>query len=103
MKHIKNTSDIVKHILEEVPGTRNDDDLLYCKVLECVNEECVKMPLHVFLKLRKHYKLPPFESVRRSRQKIQAAYPWLRANDTVEGYRAVNEEIVKKYARSVSV
>ena len=99
MKHIKNTSDIVKEILYQTPKTRGDDDFLYYKVCEHINKECLKLPLHLFLRMRKNFQIPPFESVRRSRQKIQADCPWLRADDVVEGYRVLNEEIVKDYAR----
>lgn len=99
MKNIRRTQDIVEEILEKIPGTRNDDDLLYEKVCESVNEECLKLPLRTFLQNRKKWKVPPFESVRRSRQKLQASRPWLRADETVECFREMNEEIVRKYAR----
>ena len=53
--------------------------------------------------MRKELGLPCYESVRRTRQKLQAAYPELCGSDEVEAQRVINEGIVHDYARSVSV
>jgi hypothetical protein len=44
--------------------------------------------------------IPGFETVRRTRQKIQASYPELAACDKVAGMRMVNETEFRQYARS---
>lgn len=51
----------------------------------------------------KSLNLPPFESVRRARQKIQRAHPELRSTPEVEEQKILNEEIVRDYAKQVNV
>lgn len=104
---LKTTTDIVKAILIKNKDCRNNDNLLYYMVLKHVGKqnnidiESMKMP--TFLLRMKDYGFPGFETVRRSRQKLQAAYPELAANDTVSGYRAMKEEEYRDYARKVGV
>lgn len=103
MKHIRRTSDIVKNVLELVPEARDDDDLLYVNVCQAISPMICHQPFGQVMMLRRTYKIPPYESVRRTRQKLQASYPELRGSDEAEAQRVVNEGIVKDYARSVSV
>jgi len=98
---LKNTSDIVKVILQKYPDTRNSDDLLYLKVCEYVNGTHISLPFWKVIKDRKDFGYPPFESVRRSRQKIQAEFPELASNKVVQAKRTQNEEIYKEFARGV--
>ena len=98
MKNIGTTSEIVRDVLEEFPATRNSDNLLYIKVVEKIDKELIFKPLVDVFTHRKKYGVPPFESVRRSRQKIQADNPWLKANETVAAERLVNEQIVEAFA-----
>ena len=42
---------------------------------------------------------PGFETVRRTRQKIQQHHPELAACEAVEGFRAVNEQEFREFAR----
>jgi len=93
----------VKEILEEVPDARNSDMLLYYMVCYKKNITTLGEPFGYVIMNLKSLKLPPFESVRRSRQKIQAAYPELAGTEEVEAQRMVNEQIVFDYARKVNV
>lgn len=99
MKNIQATSAIVKQVLEESPETRNSDSLLYIKVIEHINKTLIYKPLADVLQNRKEYGIPPFESVRRSRQKIQSCFPNLAAKKEVAAARAENEVIVRDFAR----
>lgn len=96
---LKNTSDIVKVILQRYPDTRNSDDLLYLKVCEYVNGTHISLPFWKVIQERKDFGYPPFESVRRSRQKLQATYPELASSKVVEVQREENEKIYKEFAR----
>lgn len=98
---LKNTSDIVKVILQKYPVTRNSDDLLYLYVCEYIDGAHTNLPFWEFMKERKEYGYPPFESVRRSRQKIQAEFPELASNKVVQAKRTQNEKIYKEFARGV--
>ena len=98
---LKNTSDIVKVILQRYPDTRNSDDLLYLYVCEYINGRNTDLPFWKVLKERKEFGYPPFESVRRSRQKLQATYPELASSKVVEAQREQNEKIYREFAREV--
>lgn len=99
MSRLKKTSDLVRTVLQEVPETRNNDDVLYAEVCKRVNSSFMAMSFRQVLLHRKELGFPPFESVRRSRQKIQQHHPELSACSLVEGYRALEEEMYKNYAR----
>lgn len=100
-------SNIVKNILQEKAECRNSDNELYIAVLRQVASEkgidvdSMSVPT-LFLRMRE-FGLPPIESVGRARRKIQECNPELRANDTVSGFRAVQEEEFIEYARKVVV
>lgn len=103
MKRIKRTSDIVKDVLTNCPHTRNSDDLLYIQVCRKLNPMICTQSFQTVMLYRSQLGLPPFESVRRARQKIQAAFPELCGSDEVEAMRVVNEQTVYDYSRSVIV
>lgn len=103
MNKIRETSSIVKDVLENCPDARNSDDLLYINVCKKVSPMALHQPLEMVFLMRKQLGVPCYESVRRTRQKLQAAYPELRGSDEVEAQRVVNEGIVRDYARSVGV
>lgn len=103
MKDIKKTSDIVKFILQTKPRTRDSKDYLVKCVYEYINPTAMHLPYCVVMEQRKLLNLPPYGSITRSMRKLQKAYPELRASDEVDAWRKVNEEIVKDYARSVTV
>lgn len=103
MQKLKSIEALVKELLEADAETRNDDDYLYLKVCDCISfEKGCSLALfdsRYFLKNRKNLGFPPFETVRRSRQKMQRAYPELRANKKVAAHRAENEEAFREFAR----
>lgn len=100
---LKTTQAIVMQVLLEQPRTRNSDNLLYytvCKIIGLkngINIDSISMP-SFFLHM-KEYHMPAFETVRRTRQKIQADYPELAGCSNVEGQRKMNEEVFRGYAR----
>jgi hypothetical protein len=93
----------VLRILQEKPQARNSDNLLYLYVIREIAEEqqinlnlsiedfLITMPVSVF---------PPFESVRRARQKAQAENKELSADNAVEVFREEFREEFRKFARS---
>lgn len=107
MYDLKNTTALVKSILEQDKQARNSDSFLYLKVLSVVADqkgvrlEAVSVPF--FLLNLQGTEFPPFESVRRARQKLQRRHPELAACDTVEGFRAENEQKFRAYARAGEV
>lgn len=92
------TKELVKKILEENPKARDSDMLLYCEVCKALNDDALGKPFYqVILDLEK-LGLPPFESVRRSRQKVQAEFPELAASPEIQVFRSENEEKYRKFA-----
>lgn len=104
MNDLKKISKIVKTILEEDEKARNSDSFLYLKVLDYIAHRdgifLAGMPVPYFLENMKELNFPPFESVRRTRQRIQQTYPELAASEKVEEYRIANEEKFRAYALS---
>lgn len=102
MNNLKNTTELVKHILETVPETRNSDQLLYYRVCEELNSNALSGFFGEVILNLKDYKLPPFESVRRARQKVQAAYPELDAKPKIKEIRSEHEKKYRSYAKNSS-
>ena len=100
---LKRTTDLVKHLLQTIPATRSSDDRLYYEVCKVRCKPCLQVPFGIVIANRSTYNIPPFESVRRSRQKIQEHHPELAAVPDVEAMREVNEGIYRDYARKVTV
>lgn len=102
-KELRNTLERVRMILERYPETRNSDDLLYYRICKSVaNDADVSietMPLAFFLLHRKAIGFPPFESVRRARQKVQAKFPHLDADPSIEDARDENEMVYREFSR----
>lgn len=103
MYDLKNTTALVKSILEHDKQSRNSDSFLYLKVLEIIGQkkgiDIHSMSIPYFLINMSGSAFPPFESVRRARQKIQEHCPELAANEAVADGRAVNELMFRDYAR----
>ena len=99
-EELHRTSDLVMELLKTHTEARNSDDYLYFLVCEQINPIASHLPFRKVILNRKQYQYPPFESVRRSRQKIQAEHPELSASGNVEAQRMLNEEVFRDYARS---
>lgn len=102
MNNLKNITKLVKSILEENPQTRNSDSYLYFQVLkrraDQIGVDLRTLSVAAFLLDMGAYGFPIFESVRRSRQKLQAAFPELAACEEVEEFRMENEKEFRGYA-----
>ena len=100
LNELKTTAEVVKHILETFTASRNDDHLLFYLVCSFVNKDVVGKSFGDVLIYRNDYKLPAFETVRRTRQKVQAENPHLAADKEIKAMREANEDAFKEYARS---
>lgn len=87
MSKLKKIEPIVKKVLEEQELTRSDDFLLVAEVYYRLVPECVNMPFGVVMIGHKNLKLPYFETIRRTRQKLQADYENLRPNKEIQEAR----------------
>ena len=100
MENLKTVSALVKNILEHDHKARNTDNHLYLMVLEHYSGlrgiDIHAMTVPVFLKELDRRSFPGFETVRRSRQKVQATYPDLAPSEAVGKRRAKNIENLQK-------
>lgn len=99
---LKKVSSMVLKLLETDPQTRNSDDYLYCMVcrmmLHGTTSTTIGCSAEYLLTHRKDLGLPSFETVRRTRQKIQAEQPELKACVPVEAARTELEAEYKAFA-----
>ena len=104
MENLKTVSALVKNILEQDNKARNTDNHLYLKVLEHYSDlrgiDIRAMTVPLFLKELDRHSFPGFETVRRSRQKVQATYPELAPTESVGRNRSKNETVYKDFALS---
>ena len=103
MNSIKRISSLVKDILTENAETRNSDMLLYLKVCQRIMPIVTEMPFPHVLMFYKTYNLPCFETVRRSRQRIQAENPELAGDEKVRRKRKEREAEFREFAREGTV
>lgn len=104
MDNLKTTKQIVKEVLENEPFCRNSDCFLELEVLKIYAKrqglDLGSMTVDTLYKNRNKWGWPKSESIRRTRQLVQAKHPELAASDPIDSYRLVNEERVKSFVRS---
>lgn len=94
-------SEIIREILENDPKARDSDNILYYKVLQKVGLingiDIESMPIPRFFLHMKDYGFPQFETVRRTRQKLQHDYPELGSSKEIAEYRQKKEKKYHEY------
>jgi len=104
MDKLKRTSVLVRTLLEEDERCRNSDSYLYLKVVtlvaERLNIDLRTITIQDFLLEHHGTVFPPFETVRRARQKVQEATPALCPSKAVKGVRDETEKVFRAFARS---
>lgn len=102
MADLYKVSELVKDVLETNPLARNNDNFLYYLVLKKVGKkngiDIDGMSMPMFLLHMREYGFPPFESVRRSRQKIQHDCQELAGMREIEKWRQIEEEKYRAFA-----
>ena len=96
-KQFKRADLLITKILEEYPQTRNSDNLLYLTVIETLGKGNSEKPISLILMNLEELGLPCFETVRRTRQKIQAERDDLKAADKVQDFRTEREIQFREY------
>ena len=102
-KELQNTSQLVTLILEQDERARNSDNYLYFRVLGVLGMkfgvDVYKMSVSDFLLNRVGYEFPGFETVRRTRQKLQRQFPELAGSEAVGKMRTDREKAFREFAR----
>ena len=104
MENLKTVSAHATTTLEHDPTARTTDNPLSLMLLEPYSGlrgiDIHAMTVPVFLKELDRRSFPGFETVRRSRQKVQATYPDLAPSEAVGKRRAKNEVVYREFAES---
>lgn len=99
---MKDLNEIVKRILEEHPETRDDDFKVIGYVVKEMSPNAMKLNFGQVLWNHNKLNLPSFETIRRTRQKLQHDIPELRGNVYKERMEKQMEYIDKFSGRKVS-
>ena len=100
MFNLKTIQDMVKTVLISDADTRDDDMKLYLSVCDYCLPKVNMLPFERVMKEYRSLGIPCFESVRRTRQKLQADYPELSGTRRTKELRATQEKIYRQYAKS---
>ena len=97
MMKIDSVKDLVYMTLRAEPATRNSDRALIYSIYKKFGVNAGESFEDVLF----NEDLPSFETIRRARQKAQADFPNLRADEAVEAFRAERESEFRDFARGV--
>lgn len=95
-KGYSKVKNLVYNILDRDPKARNSDMYLYFRVCETLNASAIEKPFGEVLLGLQDLGLPGFETIRRTRQKLQEVNPKFAACDTVQDFRTLEEIRFKK-------
>jgi hypothetical protein len=105
MNELNSTKALVKSILEKDEVARNSDSFLYLVVIHTIADQKKgevpppsKITVTDFLLNMSRWGFPPFESVRRTRQKIQAILPELGCSPAARRRRSKGVVAYTNYA-----
>ena len=99
MRNLKTIEKKVRAVLEKNEDARNDDMVLYLALCNLYLKNAGTMPLAEIMTRHKELGLPSFESVSRTRRKLQARYPELAGSRPVQKMRATGEKAYRRYAK----
>ena len=99
MENLKTIEGKVKSVLQENEDARNDDMVLYLALCNLYLKDAGAMPLAQILLNHKGLGLPSFESVGRTRRKLQEKYPELLGSTRVRRLRTAGEKAYRRYAK----
>lgn len=100
LEELNTTEKLVKDILLKESHTRNSDNALYIEVVRRLNENALHKPFYKVMLNLNDLGLPCFETVRRTRAKIQAEHPELQSDVRILKAKEENQKDFEEYARS---
>lgn len=102
-KELQTVTTLVKFLLTNYTQARNSDSFLYLKVIESQAYDkginLNTLSVIKFLTNSAELGFAPFETVRRTRQKVQREFPELAACSEVQELRYENEQAYREFAR----
>ncbi len=99
MDSLKTIEGKVRAVLQKNEDARNDDMVLYLALCNFYLKDAGTMPLAQIMTKHRELGLPSFESVGRTRRKLQERHPELLGNVRKQKIRAAGEKAYRKYAK----
>lgn len=99
MQKLRTIEDKVRAILKKDEEARNDDMVLYLKVCNSYFKDAGAMPFAEVMSQYRYLGLPSFESVGRTRRKLQAEHPELLGSIRIQKLHAKQEQNYRRYAK----
>ena len=99
MRYLKTIERKVRTILAKNEDARNDDMVLYLVLCNACLKDAGALPLAEIMTQYKYLGLPSFESVSRTRRKLQARYLELAGSRPVRKKRSAGEHDYRRYAK----
>ena len=99
MDNLKTIEGKVRAVLQENEDARNDDMVLYLALCNLYLKDAGAMPLARILLNRKELGLPSFESISRTRRRLQEKHPELLGSLRMQKLRARGEKAYRRYAK----
>ena len=99
MENLKTLEGKVRDILKNYQDARDDDMVLYLVLCNEYLENAGKISLAEIMAKHKSFGLPGFESVSRTRRRLQARYPELLGSLSVQARRSAGEKAYRRYSK----
>lgn len=99
MDNLKTVESVVRGILIDYPDARNSDNILYSIYVRKAKPEILSLPVVDYLLHFTDFGLYRFESVARTRRRLQEEEPELRGVEDVRKWRKENEKQFYEYAK----
>ena len=99
VKNLKTIEEKVRAVLEQDEDARNDDMTLYLRVCNAYVKGAGTLPLETIMLQYRLLCLPNFESVGRTRRKLQAECPELLGSLEARKCRSAQENAYRQYAK----
>ena len=87
---MNDVTEVVRNVLTDHKETRDSDFKLICWVYQTIKPDVMSMPFSKVMWNHKDYDLPSFETIRRTRQKLQHDCPDLRGEMYV---KRINKQV----------
>lgn len=99
MTNLKTIEEKVRVVLNANADARDDDMKLYLCVCNYCVPDAGNLPLETIMAQHRSLGIPCFESVRRTRQKLQANNPELLGSTRMKKLRQAQEQVYRNYAK----
>lgn len=99
---LRNNEKIVTDVLERVPAARDDDYILYARILAEYRPDIARMDVIAAFYQHGEIGMPSYEGITRARRKVQKRRPDLRPSKSAAERKAENEKAYREWAKKTT-